>query len=141
MERLHEPDERILATLDQVFDPRRTPDRFVPYLATWVDLEGLLVETPQQARAPSWPTGLGRLRELIAAAAYLSRWRGTQKGLLYFLRVATGSDGFRVDEQPGGKPYHVSIHAPKDTAAYRSLITRIIEREKPAYVTYELDFV
>lgn len=149
MEQLHEPSEAVLESLDAFFDPRRTPDEFVLYLAGWVDLERLFDLPPAgrpQALARSPVTsGLGRLRELIANAAYLSRWRGTKKGLLLFLQIATGSDGFDMDEQvPGedGRPrnFHIRVRAPADVAVHRALIRRIIEQEKPAYVTYELEF-
>jgi phage tail-like protein len=137
MEDLHAPAEAILKDIARFFDPYETPDRFVPYLATWVDLERLLYETPY-ARTPSpWPSGNGRLRELIAAAAYLSEWRGTSKGLLRFLEVATGMTGFGVTENPDGRPFHVHFQLPPGHERYRDLIKRIIEQEKPAYVTYD----
>lgn len=140
MEDLHAPTEVILKDIARFFDPYHTPDRFVPYLATWVDLERLLYETAY-ARTPSpWPSGTGRLRELIAAAAFLSEWRGTSKGLLRFLEVATGLTGFTVVENPDRRPFHVAFHAPATSVRFRGLIQRIIEQEKPAYVTYDLAF-
>lgn len=151
MESLHEPSEAVLARLDAVFDPRRTSEEFVPYLAGWVDLERLF-DTPHtvgrlQSMPPRIPisSGLGRLRELVASAAYLSHWRGTGKGLLLFLQTATGATGFRIEEQVPGTdgrplPFHIRVGAPASTARHRALIERIIELEKPAYVTYELEF-
>jgi phage tail-like protein len=149
MESLQAPSEDVLRQLDSYFDPRRTTDDFVPYLAYWADLTRLFDETLNlKDQAPfsrsSIASGLGRLRELIASAAYLSQWRGTKKGLLGFLQTATGFMDFNIQEnvdlkgQP--KPFHVSILAPKESAKYAVLIQRIIELEKPAYVTYELSF-
>src|SRR5207245_9434860 len=92
------PAEAILKDIARCFDPYETPDRFVPYLAAWVDLERLLYETPYARRPSPWPSGNGRLRELIAAAAYLSEWRGTSKGLLRFLEVATGMTRIAVTD-------------------------------------------
>ena len=145
MEQLHEPSEAVLERLDAFFDPHRAPDEFVPYLAVWVDLERLFDLPPGAAARSPITSGLGRLRELIANAAYLSRWRGTGKGLLLFLKIATGADGFAVEEQvPGAdgrpRPFHIRVRAPAATLAHRALIRRIIELEKPAYVTYELEF-
>lgn len=140
MEDQHAPTEVILKDIARFFDPYQTPDRFVPYLATWVDLERLLYETPYARTPAPWPSGTGRLRELIAAAAYLSEWRGTSKGLLRFLEVATGLTGFTVVENPNQRPFHVSFMAPAESVRYRELIQRIIEQEKPAYVTYDLAF-
>ena len=151
MERLHAPSEAILAQLDSIFDPRRTRDDFVPFLARWVDLSRLFEDptngklSPERAR-DSISSGLGRLRELIANAAYLSQWRGTRKGLLLFLQIATGAVAFEIEEQSTSaegqsRPFHILVRAPAETAPDRSLIERIITLEKPAYVTYELEFV
>jgi len=149
MEALHSPSERILEHLDSFFDPYRTPDHFAPYLARWVDLERFLTEFPEEFSAtapPSFPSGIGRLRELIAAAAFLSKWRGTSRGLLRFLETATGAQGFEIHERVPGidgrpRPFHILVRAPKKTKPYRDLIEQIIEMEKPAYVTYQLDFM
>lgn len=146
MELLHTPDEAVLASLETYFDPYRAPDMFVNYLAGWVDLDRLWIENPQEFTArtlPPFPSGVGRLRELIAAAAFLSRWRGTMKGLLYFLETATGVPGFVIDEHvldSAGQPipFHILVRAPQAAAPYRVLIDRIIMKEKPAYVTYDL---
>jgi phage tail-like protein len=149
MEVLHEPSEMALQNLDAALDVRRAPDAFVPFLARWVDLEPLFEGAPHEAsierRRQPITTGLGRLRELVATAAQLSRWRGTARGLLLFLQTATGVTGFAIDEQVPGpdgvaRPYHVRVRAPASTAPHRILIERIIELEKPAHVTYELDF-
>ncbi|PTL84222.1 phage tail protein [Vitiosangium sp. GDMCC 1.1324] len=133
MEALHEPSEASLAELPALFHPLRAPERFVPFLARWVDL-GVPVTT-----------GLGRMRELVSAAVELSRWRGTARGLLLFLRTATGREDFVIEEQvPGAngrpRPFHLRVRAPAELAEHRPMVEAIIEREKPAYVTYELLF-
>jgi hypothetical protein len=81
----------------------------------------------------------------VAAAAYLSQWRGTARGLLRFLETATGLQGFIIEEQvldPNGRPrpFHIRVIAPAEAAPYQVLLERVIEFEKPAYVTYELVF-
>lgn len=158
IEILHEPVERILEVLDAHFSPYRTPDTFVPFLSKWVDLDWLF-ETPKRTvrskelqkrgeddeSVATIPTGLGRLRELTAAAAYLSQWRGTVKGLVLFCEIAVGLRGFTIKEQifdSSGhiRPFHIQVQAPYEALPYRALLERIIEREKPAYVTFELDF-
>jgi hypothetical protein len=90
-------------------------------------------------------TGTGQLRELIAAAAYLSQWRGTAKGLKLFLETATGMSGFELVENvedAGGDqpPFHIRILAPPEAQPHVALIERIVDQEKPAYVSYELEF-
>ncbi len=62
-----------------------------------------------------------------------------------FLETATGSQGFEIDEQvpgPNGqpRPFHLLIRAPAQAARCATLVERIVEMEKPAYVTYELEF-
>jgi phage tail-like protein len=149
MEVLHEPSEAVLAHLDAILDPRRTTDKFVPYLAYWADLTRLFADDSgakdPRALTRAWPAGgLGHLRELIANAAYLSQWRGTKKGLLLFLQTATGITDFVIDEnvdlEGKPKPFHISVHAPKESELYRQLIDRIVSLEKPAFVTYEISF-
>jgi hypothetical protein len=84
-------------------------------------------------------TGIGRLRELVASAAYLSRWRGTAKGLQRFLRTATGENDFEIKENVDRpKLFHLVVIAPGPIRPHQGLIKRIVESEKPAYVTYEL---
>jgi phage tail-like protein len=147
METLHEPVETVLHDLDRYLDPRLARPDFVPYLAGWVDLDWLLVAAPSEplATTPSLASGLGTLRELVAAAAELARWRGTARGLLRFLDTATGTPGFAIEENVSGdqrqpRPFHLRVVAPADAAVYRPLIERVIVAEKPAYATYELVF-
>src|SRR5262245_28734737 len=67
---LHEPIEQVLAHLDVICDPMRTPDSFVAFLARWVDLERIFEPSLVPAQDVEVPisTGLGRLRELTMAA-------------------------------------------------------------------------
>lgn len=131
MSALHAPAEAVLQDLDRSFDPRRTPERFVPLIARWMDLEVALGAEP------------GRLRELTAAAFELAQWRGTARGLVRFLEIATGATGFQVEERVLGedglpRPFHVRITVPASAADRRAFLEQIIQREKPAHVTYEL---
>ncbi|MEO8133200.1 MAG: phage tail protein [Betaproteobacteria bacterium] len=148
MEALHERPEHILKTLDVCFDPRRAPDELVPYLGRWVDLDRFYDQSfkgqSTDAQEPI-STGVGALRELIHSAAYLSKWRGTRKGLQAFLEIATQVPGFVVsDASVGGeghlKPFHILVRIPPDARPHGALIERIIQSEKPAYVTYETEF-
>jgi phage tail-like protein len=148
MEALHQPIEDKLDALAEFVDPRRAPEPFVPYLAGWVDLDWLVSPTPDElegrgAAIPS--TGLGHLRELVAQAAQLARWRGTARGLLRFIEIATGLSGFAIDEAPvdaNKRPmsFHMVVEGPAEAAPFRPLIERIVRSEKPAYVTHELRF-
>ena len=145
MEIMHAPSESALDELEQTFDPYCTPDRFVPFLASWVDME-VLLDFPRRGdrTSASLSTGTGRLRELTLASVALSKWRGTRKGLLLFLETATGTSGFEIEEGLGAdgnaRLFHFRIRAPDEVRIHRTLIERIIELEKPAHATCELEF-
>jgi phage tail-like protein len=148
MEALQAPSEEVLAQVASVFNAYQAPEVFVPWLARWVDLDRFLSEAPgtrEESVVHAFPSGLGRLRTLIAAAARLSKGRGTAQGLVAFLETATGLRGYRIEEtvpdaQGQARPFHIRVHAPAQGQRYRALIQQIIEAEKPAYVTYELAF-
>jgi phage tail-like protein len=147
MEDQHAPAEEALRRLPDVFDPRLTDERFLTMLAHWVDLGRL---NPQRSgdldldwRRESWPIPADRLRELIANAADLSQRRGTADGLRRFLEIATGASPYALEERVAGEgdatiPYHVRLVAPRAAQPLEELIERIVEEEKPAYVTWEL---
>jgi len=147
MEGMQSPSEAVLENLDGYFDPYRAPERFVPFLASWLDLEPLLISTPNEMSHANLvlPSGLGRLRELVGSAVSLAKLSGTAKGLTAFLETATGIHDFviqdRVTKENGEpQPFHLRIYAPPEAREFQILIEQIIELEKPAYTTYELTF-
>jgi len=146
MEALHAPSEAILEDVHRIFDPHRTPEAFLPFLARWVNLERLFAGSRDRGSLRSsflLTTGRGRLRELIAAAADLWRWRGTRKGLVLFLETATGVRGFEIlgDTRDDGtpEPFGLVVRIPAAAARHEPLIERIVDLEKPAHVTYRLE--
>ena len=147
METLQQPSEDILAEVDRYLDPARAPDDFVPMLASWVDLTPYLDWTggrPGQG-APRFAAGMDRLRRLVTRATDLSARRGTRAALEEFLSVATGCTGFQVEETPPGddgegRPFHIRVTAPSEAARYAGLVGRIVEGERPIYVTFEIVF-
>jgi phage tail-like protein len=143
----HEPVEQILDELDAYIDPVRAPERFLPMLASWLDLAPYLDWSGgrKEAGEPRFAPGMDRLRLLIACAADLNARRGTRAALEEFLAVATGFAGFSVEECPAGedqarRPFHLRVHAPQSARRYGDLIGRIVDGERPAYVTYEIVF-
>ncbi|MEU8315163.1 phage tail protein [Micromonospora sp. NPDC048887] len=134
MEALHAPDEAVLADVDALFAPYRTPDGFVAYLTRWVAMDHV-VAAPR-ADAPL-PLPAGRLRDLVAHGALLARWRGTPHGMRTALELATGVTGFVLDEPPD-RPFHLVVRVPPAAAGRLALVTRIVEAEKPAAVTVEV---
>lgn len=133
-EHLHAPSEAAIETFSDKLDPRKAPPKFVYLLAHWMDL-GYLLDGP--AKSPHFLGGVGRLRELILFAAALGKRRGSAEAIVRILETATGFEGFEIIADPA-RAYHVTIVAPAGADSFRSVITRIIEAEKPAFTTYEL---
>ncbi len=148
MEMLTEPAEKILRQVPKYFNPYTTPEKFLPFLASWVDLDRFFPSFHNQSLSDLDSLrgiGTGRLRELIVAAPRLSKLRGTSAGLLLFLETASGMKGFKIDENvlpenKGVLPFHIEIIAPQTARKHHGLIKTIIEQEKPAYVTYNLEY-
>ena len=141
MEAMHAPAEAALAGLGDTFHPYRCPERFVPYLAGWVDLDRFLSDDGDGTMGLS--SGLGPLREVVAAAARLARRRGTAGGLVELLELATGVRGFAVEEEVRNaagevRPFVVRVRVPAAAMRHRDLVERIIEAEKPAHVRCDI---
>lgn len=130
MEGMHQPVEEVLRDLDRYVDPRRCPPRFVPYLARWVGL-GWLVEEPLPASG--FPTGLGRLRELVAQSAPLAELRGTALGMQRFLTLLLGTADIVVDEASEG-PFTATVLVPASARPHGALVRRVVEELKPAHL-------
>jgi phage tail-like protein len=140
MEAQHHRSEAVLGDLPSVFDPLRTEDRFVPMLARWVDL--------QRLDEGGGGIEVARMRVLVAMSARIGRRRGTRRGLLEVLSLATGLTGFALDDavpsvlangQPGPpQPFHVKITVPSEGADVMELVRAIVEQEKPAHLTAEV---
>ncbi|MCA9540239.1 MAG: hypothetical protein KC620_15180 [Myxococcales bacterium] len=131
IEALLDPAEQALVTFPERLDPRQTSDAFVAFLARFVDLDPALCASPD------------RLRDLVVQAAELHRLRGTRLGLERFLTLATGLTPIDVeadatDETGRSKTFLMRIHCPPGAAGMVPLLTRLIEREKPAHMEYEV---
>ncbi|HWA89857.1 MAG TPA: phage tail protein [Rhizomicrobium sp.] len=147
MEAQHAPAEDVLARADEFIDPWRAPDDFAVMLASWLDLDRYLDWTSGRKGVgePRYVPGLGNLRALSAEAAQLMRWRGTRYALERFLAVATGLAGFRVTENPpdekgAARPFHIHVQAPAAASRMSDLVRRVVDEERPAYVTYDIAF-
>ena len=138
---LLDPAEAVIADIDAVFDPYRTPAALLPYLASWLDLDRYL--RPGAAGPASvFPAGEGALRNLVARTAALGRTRGTAASLTGMLEIATHLGGFAVEENVSSDgaeaPFHLLIRAPPEAAALAELVEQIVAAEKPAYLTHEV---
>jgi len=143
------PIETQIANVAAYFNPDLTPERFIPWLGSWVGMtpdENLPVE---------------RQRRLLKAASSLYRRRGTRDGLREYLELYTGGEVRIVESRardfrlgPGArlgagialgrrnKPhtFTVFMRLPPGESRERweGIVRRIIEEEKPAHTLYEL---
>ena len=134
MESMHQPAEAALLGLPAMLDPQATRDDFVPFLAGWVGLDDVIPDGAE------FEAGSGRLRQLVATSAARARRRGTLDGLRETLAIATGRIDITVDDMvvgPGGGvlPFHVDVVVPAGAVALLDLVKRLVEHEKPAFVT------
>lgn len=154
-----EPDVQILDALWAYLDPMLAPETMLPFLAHWVGWED------------TSSLGIERQRFLIKKAIQIYRWRGTRRGLRFYIHLFTGiplddhlpeaekhisifeisGRGFVLGEAiigqnastGGGRPFHFVVRIRNDLQNRLDLplIHRIIEREKPVVCTYELETI
>lgn len=152
-----EPDVQILDSLWAYLDPMLAPETMLPFLSHWVGWD------------ESQNLGIDRQRYLIKQAMQIYRWRGTRRGLRFYIHLFTGlpldehlpeaekhinifeitGRGFVLGEAilgnnastGGGRPFHFVVRIRNDlqNSLDLPLIHRIIEREKPVFCTYELE--
>lgn len=136
MEVLQAPDEELIGNFDAQFTPYTARDDFLAFLARWVTLDYLVgVRRPDATDTVLVPPT--QMRNLIASAATLAQLRGTAAGLRRFLEVATGVAGFEIIETPD-QPFHFSVRIPADASAYAGVVQHIVNHEKPAAMTADL---
>ena len=136
----------ILSTLDNLecyLDPWLAPADFVEWLAGWVGL----------ALDENWP--LERQRALVASAAELYRWRGTAKGLAYYVALYAGSSptieesgGITWSSQPGSpvpgsrRPaVRVRVRLRDPSPERTARVEAIVAAARPADVAFEVEVV
>lgn len=131
MEAMHAPSEEILAGVNDLFTPYRSPDRMVGFLLSWVALDHVLGTGDGTSSIP-----IGRLRDLLSVGAWIARHRGTAGGLRAIVALAVGAP---VEvEEPADRPFHIVVRLPASAAGAVALVRRIVEAEKPAAVTAEV---
>lgn len=140
------PLENTIDNLSLYFDPMMTPESFIPWLASWLDL------IPD----PSWT--VKKRRELIKSAAMIHRLRGTKRGLSEYLRIYTGSvpeiseavQGMKLDSDtrlgintilgsPGSaNSFTVTLEIDGNNEVDIDTVRAIIDSQKPAHTVYTL---
>lgn len=151
IEQAFDPAVQTIDTLWAYLDPITAPEALLPFLAHWVAWE---IDT-------RW--GIDVQRRLIRNAIALYRWHGTRYGLRFYLHLYTGLPLEQIDIKEifergfvfgstsigfdsmlgGGRPYHfiVEMQLSSSEEIDEISVREIIERQKPAFCTYELDIV
>jgi phage tail-like protein len=154
-----EPTVQTLDTLWAHLDPLTAPTALLPFLAHWV---GWNIDT-------RWD--IDQQRRLIRNAITLYRWHGTRWGLRFYLHLYTRlpldddldeqdkhiqiiedfKQGFVLGKTNlgndsmlgGGRPYHFIVKLRQDNfpAIDESLVRQVIESQKPAFSTYDLQIL
>lgn len=135
--------EKIIEQVYNYFDPQKTPEEFLPWLASWVALSLRADWTPETKR------------QLIQEIVPLYRQRGTKQSLESFLKIYFTSSGLFSEPTQKVKIYdnfpqlphyfQVELTLPnKDQAMYwrhARIAKAIIDLEKPAHTYYALNIL
>lgn len=131
-ETIWEPLQQRQDFLHMYFNAGTAPDSMLAWLARWLDMEF----------DPYWPEQRKRL--WLKEAMELVRWRGTRYGLQRAIELGSGvTPHFETDP---ARPYFLRVLlADPDTlnaeGVTRESVLRLIERNMPAHVLYEVKFV
>ena len=126
-ETLWEPLEHRQDAIHMYFDPRTSPNSFLPWLASWFDL----------VVSEHWPEA--RRRRLVAEAAVLYRWRGTPYGLTRMIELCTGVTPVIQEVPSRPHVFSVRLKAPPHLEIDRTFVEEIIRTHKPAHAGYILE--
>jgi phage tail-like protein len=158
IEQAFDPTVQTLDTLWAYLDPLTAPEALLPFLAQWVGW-------PLDQR---W--NLKQQRHLIRNAITLYRWHGTRHGLRFYLHLYTGlplddhlpevEKHIQIEEVfgygmvlgsamlghdallGGGRPFHFVVRLRGDRQHIdTALVHQIIQQQKPAFCTYDLQFI
>lgn len=137
-----------------MFDPYETPEKFLPWLASWI---GFVLDE-------DWPEG--KKRYLLRRAVDYYRIRGTVKGLKLFLSIFTGVEPEIIENAWPFHGFQIGVHStmdidtiifpqvnvshcfivdiplePEEVSEHTIIkIHDIIRAEKPAHTMYYLRF-
>ncbi|MBD2438752.1 phage tail protein I [Nostoc sp. FACHB-110] len=128
--------EEIIDNIHLYFNPRDTPEEFLPWLASWVALS-LRDDWPEQVK-----------REFIQQIVPLYQLRGTKQGLIETLQIYLEKSGFGktvdVFDEFENFPNYFQVQLTlndRDPDKYwrqAKIAKAIIDQEKPAHTFYSL---
>lgn len=162
---------RLLMIFEQTFEPTvQAMDHFWAYLDPLTAPKALLPFLSEAVAWPMNPAWKLKVqRRLIRNAVELYQWRGSRRGLQFAIHLCTGlpnnSEHIQIldaneiefiigqvmlSQEPtlgGGQSFHFSVKLHLNSAEEKfneideSLVRSIIEQEKPAFCTYDLEII
>jgi len=108
-------------------DPRTCPASFLPWFASWFDLQV----------SPHLPES--RLRSLLAEAIEIYRWRGTKYGLARMIEVCTGVKSEITETPDEPFVFRIKIQLTEGSNTSVEEIQKLIHEHKPAHAGYWLE--
>jgi phage tail-like protein len=126
-EALWEPLEWRQDHIDMYFDPRTCPAALLPWLAGRLDL----------AFPPGWPER--RMRNVLAEATTLLRWRGTRYGLERLIELFTGLTPRISEHRDEPYVFHIALTVPAEATVDDVQVEALIRAHKPAHAGYVLE--
>jgi phage tail-like protein len=126
-ESVWEPLENRQDHMHMYVDPATCPASFLPWLASWFDME----------TGSHWPED--RVRDMIGQAMDLYQWRGTAYGMARIVELWTGIHP-RIEESPD-EPFvfNVRMRSEADRPIDRRLVEDLLRTHKPAHAGFVLE--
>jgi phage tail-like protein len=123
------PIEWTIENFDMYLDPGTAPRGFLPWLANWFSI----------SFDPTWSEE--QRRTLLSEAYDIYARRGTRGALARVLEIYTGVEPEILDLQEKADPFTFTVKVPlPESDVDRGLLERIIDANKPAHTSYELEF-
>jgi phage tail-like protein len=124
--------ERTIASIATYFDPYKTPEDFLPWLASWTAFS-LRADLTREKQ-----------RDFLANIIHLYRRRGTKENLIDLLTIFTIGVP-TVTEEAADPPHRFTVELTLQSAAAEGVERRqiaiaiaLVELEKPAHTRFEL---
>lgn len=122
------PLEWTIDNFDLFLDPGTAPEGFLPWLANWFQIDF----------SPAWNESQRRI--FLKEASQIYSRRGTRWALSRLLEIFTGKSPIIIDDGNKLDPHTfiVTLSIPENDTN-RETIERIIDSNKPAHTTYQLE--
>jgi phage tail-like protein len=129
--------EQTVAGIATYFDPYRAPEDFLDWLASWT------------AFSLRFDLDVAKRRDFIANIIRLYRCRGTKGNLKELLKIFTDPEKITITDVPTPQQrlrvheFHVEVQLkfaePETQARQKEIARAIIELERPAHTSFELE--